>query len=375
MSGNLKEIGLLFFKLGWIAFGGPAAHIGFVEAEVVEKRKWISREKFLDIIGATNLIPGPNSTELVMHCGLTRGGIPGLFVAGIAFIFPSALLTGILAWFYTKYGALPEVSPFIQGIKPAVLVIIISAIYKLGKKAAKSTELIIFGVVAIGLCFLGFSEISALLITGIVGAFYFLFKAKWIGPKLTSFLPLGFLLQVSPTIQSIPLIKVFLSFLKVGAILYGSGYVLFAYLDAELVARGWLSQSELIDAIAVGQFTPGPVLTTATFVGYRLAGLWGAVVATVGIFLPSFFFVMILKRILPKMRASKFFSYFLDCVNIAAVAVMVYILWKMGIEVLFDWKMGLIFALSLLYFFGIKKPSSVLVVLGGAVLGYLLSLM
>jgi len=326
---KLNELFFLFFKLGLIAFGGPAAHIAMVEDEIVDKRKWMSTQEYLDIIGATNLIPGPNSTEVVMHCGLHRAGIVGMFVAGISFIFPAAILTGLFAWFYEVYGDLPQVSPFFDWFILAVLIIILMATVKLGKKATKSIELVVLGLLAIILCFYGFSEIVALLLIAAIGALYFSGKNAFIKHRLHSFIPILFLLQIAPLIKSdIPLIKIFVSFVKVGAILYGSGYVLIAYLDAELVANGLLSSSQLLDAIAVGQITPGPVLTAATFIGYQMGGFWGAVVATLGIFLPSFFFVSILDSILTKLRKSLFFSNFLDSVNVAAVAVMVYILVK-----------------------------------------------
>ena len=369
---SLSEIAQVFFKLGLISFGGPAAHISMMEEEVVNKRKWMTRQHFLDLVGATNLIPGPNSTEMTMHCGHERAGVPGLFVAGAAFIFPAVVLTGILAYLYTAYGELPNVAPFILGIKPAVLAIIASAILKLGKKALKNWELAVLGSLVLIASLLGVNEILALLSGGILGAFYFHLKANR-NKDLRSFLPL-FLLELpnfSP--QAIYSMKIFLTFLKVGAVLYGSGYVLFAYLDSELVTRGWLSRQQLIDAIAIGQFTPGPVLSTATFVGYQLNGLWGAVAATVGIFLPSFLFVWILNPLVPKMRKSKILSYFLDSVNVAAVAIMLTVLIVMSVDTLQDWRSILIALLSVVMIFGLKKNNAVWAVLGGSLLGYFLS--
>jgi len=327
---HLPEIAQVFFKLGCIAFGGPAAHVAMMEEEIVEKRKWMTREHFLDLMGATNLIPGPNSTEMTMHCGHERGGWQGLFVAGACFIFPAVVITGIFAWLYQKYGELPAVEPFIFGIKPAVLAIIAGAVFKLGKKALKGIELGILGLIVLILSLAGVNEIAALLGAGVLGTLYFYSKSKMASNNLSTFHPF-FLFQVgSIAAMQIPAMKVFGIFLKVGLILYGSGYVLFAYLDAELVANGLMSRLDLIDAIAVGQFTPGPVLSTATFIGYQLGGWSGAVTATLGIFLPSFLFVWILNPLVPKMRQSKLLSYFLDCVNIAAVAVMLAVLLEMG---------------------------------------------
>ena len=373
-KGKLREVASVFFKLGLIAFGGPAAHISMMEEEIVNKRKWMDRQHFLDLMGITNLIPGPNSTEMTMHCGHERAGVPGLFVAGFTFIFPAIVITGVLAWLYSLYGTLPNVAPWIIGIKPAVLAIIASAVFKLGKKALKGWELGVLGVLVLAASLLGVNEIIALLTAGVVGAFYFSIRNKLFdSPK--SIIPL-FLLQLpTTTIASITSLNVFWTFLKVGSVLYGSGYVLFAYLDAELVTTGWLTRQELMDAIAVGQFTPGPVLSTATFVGYQLTdSIWGALAATLGIFLPSFLFVLILNPLIPKMRKSKVLRFFLDSVNIAAVAVMTGILIEMTKTSLLDWQGVTIAVISFSLIFGVKKISSMWIVLGGSLLGYLLSL-
>ncbi|NMM47316.1 chromate efflux transporter [Marinigracilibium pacificum] len=370
---NLKEVIFLFFKLGCIAFGGPAAHVAMMEEEVVNKRKWMSRQHFLDLMGATNLIPGPNSTEMTMHCGHERAGIPGLFAAGISFIFPAVVITGVLAWAYTEYGQLPEVQPFIYGIKPAVLAIIAGAIFKLGKKALKNTELGILGALVLIASVLGVNEILALLGAGLIGAIYFYVRQ---GNTTNSLLPLTFILGSDPLADDklINTSKIFWSFLKVGSILYGSGYVLFAYLDAELVMNGLLSRQELIDAVAVGQFTPGPVLSTATFIGYQMGGVKGAMAATAGIFLPSFLFVWILNPLIPKMRKSLFLRGFLDSVNIAAVAVMCSVLISMAQDTLTNWQSIVLAILGLVFTFGPKKLSAMWIVLGSSILGYLLML-
>ena len=370
MNNRLKEVAKVFFKLGCFAFGGPAAHIAMMEEEVVTKRQWMTRDYFLDLIGATNLIPGPNSTEMTMHCGYERAGKAGLFVAGIFFIFPAIVITGILAFFYVKYGKLPEVAPFIFGIKPAVLAIIASAILKLGKKAVKTMELTIIGIIVLTVSLLGINEVLALLSAGVLGMLYFSLKEKQFG-RLNSVFPFFISSGLGISIAKISTLKIFLTFLKVGAILYGSGYVLFAYLDAELVTKGWLTRAELIDAIAVGQFTPGPVLSTSTFIGYQLSGIYGAMAATAGIFLPSFLFVLILNPFISKMQKSKPLRHFLNSVNVAAVAVMLAVLIVMTKETLLDWR-GIVIALGATILVFRTKISPIWIIIFGSVLGYLL---
>ena len=369
---NLVKLASLFFRLGLTAFGGPAAHIAMMEDEVVEKRKWMSREHFLDLVGATNLIPGPNSTEMVMHTGMHYGGIPGLFIAGICFIFPAAVLTGILGWFYKSYGELPAVAPFLMGIKPAVLAIILAAVIKLGKKALKKHAYAILGLLVIVAALWGINEVVAILAGGLIGMLAIqLVNRFWLNTT-----PLLFPL-ILPLLQAkaFSLPKLFLVFLKIGAILFGSGYVLVAYLEGELVDKlGWLTQQQLLDAIAAGQFTPGPVLTTSTFIGYQVGGFSGAVLATLGIFLPSFLFVAILNPLIPRLRKSTWAGAFLDAVNVSAVGIMAAVLLKLGYHTLVDWRSGVIAALAVGVTFGFQKVSSMWVVIGGAVLGYLLGL-
>ena len=367
---NLSEIARLFFKLGCISFGGPAAHIAMMEDEVVKKRKWFSQEHFLDLIGATNLIPGPNSTEMTMHCGYERGGWKGLFIAGICFISPAILITMAFAWLYQTFGQLPEVEPFIYGIKPAVIALIVMAAYRLGKKAIKNSTLVILGVLAIITCLLGVNEISVLFGCGLVGILIYYFKKQ--RTSLNSITPL-FFLQTTNLIK-VGSIKILATFFKVGAILYGSGYVLFAFLDTELVANGLLTRQELIDAIAVGQFTPGPVLSTATFIGWQMNGATGALAATLGIFLPSFLFVLLLNPLIPRMRKSKVISAFLDAVNVAAVALIIAVCIEMSKDTLTDWRTILIAIISLIGVFIFKKINSAFIVFGGAILGYILKL-
>ena len=368
---RLKEVATVFFKLGCFAFGGPAAHIAMMEDEVVTKRQWMTRDYYLDLIGTTNLIPGPNSTEMTMHCGYERAGKTGLFVAGICFIFPAIVITGLFAYLYVTYGKLPEVEPFIFGIKPAVLAIIASAILKLGKKALKGWELGLLGALVFVVSILGANEIIALLSAGTIGMIYFYFKPK-ISTNLKSISPLFiFSSGLFSTALKVSTANVFWTFLKVGSVLYGSGYVLFAYLDTELVSRGWLTRPELIDAIAVGQFTPGPVLSTATFIGYQLTGIWGALAASAGVFLPSFLFVLLLNPFIPKMRKSIILRYFLDSVNVAAVAVMLAVLYVMAKDTLINWRAIVIVTMCAYLTFG-TKISVIWTVVIGAVLGFLL---
>ena len=385
---DLKEISFLFLKLGVIAFGGPAAHIAMMEDEVVTKKKWMTRQHFLDLIGATNLIPGPNSTEMAIHCGYHKAGIPGLIAAGICFILPAVLITGFLAYLYVEYGTLPEVEPFLYGIKPAVIVIIINAIFKLGKKAFAGWKIILIGAAVVVVNLSGTNEIFSILIGGLFGALFIYLSEK--KNLLSTFFHIPFLsvLYLSSVFadeetSKISLTKLFLIFLKIGSVLFGSGYVLIAYLDGELVqGLNLLSRQQLLDAVAIGQFTPGPVLSTATFIGYQLAGVSGAVIATLGIFLPSFIFVLIINPIIPRLRNSKIFSIFLDAVNASALAVMFVVALKLIIDTFIDlstegidWRAVIIGLVSAAAFLSIKKINSVYIVLSGAVLGYLLYLL
>jgi chromate transporter len=365
---ELKTISLLFLKLGSVAFGGPAAHIAMMEDEVVKKRKWMNHQHFLDLVGATNLIPGPNSTEMTMHCGHERAGWKGLLVAGFSFIFPAVVITMLIAWAYQKYGQLPMVEPFIRGIQPAVIAIILSALYSLGKKALKNQTLIILGILTLSASLLGVSEILAMFACGFAGII--IYSLKNTKGKTFSFNPL----LMVPVIGTVGNMKIFWAFLKVGALLYGSGYVLFAFLDAELVSRGWISSQQLIDAVAVGQITPGPILSTATFIGWQMNGFWGAMAATAGVFIPSFLFVALLNPLIPKMRKSPLMSAFLDAINVAAVAVIAAVLIEMGKATFHDWRSMVIALAGLIVVFVFKKLNSAYLVIGSAFVGYLLSL-
>ncbi|PKH68348.1 chromate transporter [Flavobacterium sp. ALD4] len=371
---KLKEVAALFLKLGFIGFGGPAAHISMMREEVVVKKKWLEEQHFLDLIGATNLIPGPNSTEMAIHIGHERAGWKGLIVAGICFIVPAVMLTGIFAWLYKDYGQLPEIQPFLYGIKPAIIAIILGAIFPLAKKSLKTVQLGIIGCIVLLLSLLQFNEIMLLFGAGFLALFWNSFTNKISDKKGNNWIPL-MLFPVSKTALLAPTnFNLFLIFLKIGAILYGSGYVLFAFLDAELVAKGLLTRTELIDAIAVGQFTPGPVFSSVTFVGYQINGISGALISTLAIFVPSFVFVALLNPLVKKMRNSKPFAVFLDAVNVASIAIIVSICYELGRDTITDRRTILIAVLSIVIVFKYKKINSAFIVLGGALVGYLLML-
>jgi len=388
--GPLGELARLFLKLGVVAFGGPAAHIAMLEDEVVTRRAWLSRQHFLDLVGATNLIPGPNSTEMTMHVGYERAGWRGLFTAGACFILPAVLITGGFAWLYVGYGSLPEVEPFLYGIKPAVIAVILGAVWKLGRTAVKGWRFAVLGLGVAASVLAGLNEVWALLAGGLIGTLWLRAGGYDSSRTAGALLPILFLRPSGATagagaagsaglllggvgaVGTVSLWKLFFFFLKIGAILYGSGYVLVAFLEGGLVQDyGWLTQAQLLDAIAIGQFTPGPVLSTSTFIGYVVEGVPGAAVATLGIFLPSFFFVLILNPLIPKLRESVWLSAFLDAVNVAAVALMVAVTIELGVGTLVSWPARVIAALAALLALG-YRVNAVWLVAGGAVLGWLL---
>jgi chromate transporter len=344
---RVLEIARLFFKLGTISFGGPAAHIAMMEKEVVERRQWVTREHFLDLLGATNLIPGPNSTEMAIHIGFLYGGWWGLIVAGVSFIFPAFIITTGLAWLYVVYGSLPEITYLLYGIKPAVLGVVIDALWRLGKKAVKTRKLFTIAlVVTLIVEFYHLNEIIAILLGGIIGALWLQQPDPPRSSDSSSNLILGSLIAgitlkvsaklVTTTTAKVSLFQLGWIFLKIGSVLFGGGYVLMAFLQGDLVIdRGWLTQQQLLDAIAIGQFTPGPILSTAAFVGYILAGIPGAILATVGIFLPSFLFVAALNPLIPRLRQSRWTAAFLDAVNVSALALIVVMAVNLGKSILF----------------------------------------
>lgn len=386
---RLVQVVLLFAKLGAIGFGGPAVTIAMMQDEVVVRRKWLSQEQFLDLVGTTNLIPGPNATEIAIHVGYLRAGWPGLLLSGIGFIVPAALITGAIAWAYARYGALPQLAPFLQGIKPAVLAVIVAALWRMGKAAAKSWKLVALGAAVAVASLAGVNEILALFAGGILGMFWLqadrlralLRRPPGIG-LLGLAAPLWPLAQVAwPAVAAsaaavaasaeVSLWDLWLFFLKIGSVMYGSGYVLVAFLQGGLVEElGWLSQQQLLDAIAAGQLTPGPLLSTATFVGYLLRGLPGAALATIAVFLPSFVFVAALSRILPRFRRSPWAAAFLDAINICSIGLMAAVSIELGLATLSSWPavgIALLAAVAALRW----KVGSAWLVLGGAIAGWL----
>ncbi|MCT7971581.1 chromate efflux transporter [Laspinema olomoucense] len=389
----LFELAQVFLKLGIIGFGGPAAHIAMMEDEVVHRRQWLTQEQFLDLVGATNLIPGPNSTEMAIHIGYIYAGGLGLIVAGTCFVVPAVLMTAALAWGYVQFGELPQVYPLLYGIKPAVLAVIFTALWRLGKKAVKSRELLMIAIATAMAVWFGVNEVFALLLGGILGAVWLNWRTQ---PTLSAWL-FGFTLSQTPnslspvpavTSETVPLWKLGLFFLKVGSVLYGSGYVLIAFLQGQLVDEfGWLTQQQLLDAVAMGQVTPGPLLTTATFIGYVIGGFPGAIVSTLGITLPSFLFVLILNPWIPRLRSRKWTSAFLDAINVSAVALMAVVTVQLAVSTLqinfiglplwtallqIDWIAALIAAIAAIFAL-VWRINAAWLVLGGAIAGWLVN--
>ncbi|NEQ96928.1 MAG: chromate efflux transporter [Cyanothece sp. SIO2G6] len=374
---RLADLATVFFRLGAIAFGGPAAHVAMMDDEVVKQRKWMSRETLLDLMGVTNLLPGPNSTELAIHIGYERGGWWGLFVAGGCFIFPAMTLVWILAVFYARYQTVPQAQWLLYGVKPVIIAIVLQALWKLGKKAAKDTPTIIAGVGAIAAYFLGLNEILLLLLIGL-GVMLFKNWQRGQTPPPVALLPLpGLLAQTADAtvvVVSMGWLGVFGFFLKIGSVLYGSGYVLLAFLQRDLVERlGVLTSQQLLDAIAIGQLTPGPVFTTATFIGYLLSGHAGAIAATIGIFLPAFLLVGLVNPWVPKLRRSPWASGFLDGVNAASLGLMVGVTVILAQEALVDWITLTMAVVSAVIVFRFKLNSAWLV-LAGATIGLVVHL-
>ena len=341
---SLRELATFFLKLGTVAFGGPAGHIAMMEDELVRRRKWLTREKFLDLLGASNLIPGPSSSELAIHIGYLRAGWAGLLVAGSCFILPAACMVAALAWAYVHFGTLPLASAVLYGVKPVVIAVILQALWGLGRTAIKTRFLAFVGFVSLVMAILGWSPLLVLVIAGAtVASIDQIARIAKGGNKglLAALVALG---QLSPattgvstaaaTVATITtpfsLASLFAVFLKIGAVVFGSGYVLLAFLRTDLVVqRGWLTDSQLVDAVAIGQLTPGPVFTTATFIGYLLGGPLGAVVATIGIFLPAFLLVAASGPLLPRIRESRFAGAFLDGVIVASLALMACVTWQL----------------------------------------------
>lgn len=373
----LREVAALFLKLGLTAFGGPAAHLGLMHAEVVERRRWLSDQEFLDLLGATNLIPGPNSTEMAIHIGFERAGWPGLFLAGACFVMPATVIVLGLAWMCVRFGQLPQAQWLLYGIKPVIIAIIIQAIWTLAKKAARNAWLLSSGVIILALYWvLHVNEIVLLFAGGlalmVVDNLRRLRSSGLpIGPRLAVIVPVAAGAALSTAAFSLPLL--FLTFLKIGALLYGSGYVLLAFLRADFVVRlHWLTDQQLLDAIAIGQVTPGPLFTSATFIGFLLGGIPGALLATAGIFLPSFVFVAISNPLIPKVRASSWVSGFLDGVNMAALSLMTAVTVQLGQASLVDLPtLGI--AAAALWLLLRYRINSTWLIAGGAASGLVLS--
>lgn len=356
-----------------------------MEEEVVRRRKWLTSEEFLDLLGATNFIPGPNSSELAIHIGHRRAGWPGLIVAGICFILPATLIVTAIAWAYLRFGKLPEAAALLYGVKPVILAIMVHALWSLGKTAVKTKFLAVMGLSAAAACFAGMSELLVLFVCGALMVFLAAGKiSDWkrtsgVAPFLAS-LPKTSSTATAATAAGVAIAVPFSSnllfwfFLKVGAVLFGSGYVLLAFIRADLVERWhWLTETQLLDAIAVGQFTPGPVFTTATFIGYILGGPGSALLATVGIFLPAFVFVALSAPFIPRLRVSPLAGAFLDGVNVASLALMAFVTFQLGATALVDWFTGITMVVTAGLLIRYRTNSAWLV-LGGAILGLINSL-
>jgi len=382
---RLIELAGLFLKLGTISFGGPAAHIALIESEIVHRRQWVTKQQFLDMLGAANLIPGPTSTEMAITTGFVRAGWAGLCVAGATFIVPAAVITGAFAWAYVRFGSLPQTASVLAGIKPAVIALIAVAIWRLGNTALKSIGLVVLGIAALTAFSLGINPILILFVGGLIGMAGRQFNisrtsATLLIPAMSSIRSTSQLRLLAATgltagvvASRPPLIRIGLFFLKVGAVLYGGGYVLLAFLEHGLVQQhAWLTQQQLLDAIAIGQFTPGPVLSTATFIGYLLGGVPGAAVATVGIFLPSFFYVALLAPVLFRLRQSAWIAAFLDSVNVCAVALMTGVTVRLAADALRGWSTWLIGSVAIVVLLR-WKVNSAWIVFGGGIMGLLFS--
>jgi chromate transporter len=337
---SLSELALVFLKLGTIAFGGPAAHIAMMQDEFVRKRQWITEADFLDRLGAANLIPGPSSTEVAIFIGQAKRGWIGLVVAGCCFIIPAAVMVSLIAALYVRYGSVPQFAGILYAIKAAVIGVIAQALWSLARTATKTKLLALIGVGAVVLSAMGVAPLLVLAIAGAVsGAALWLKKGEAVAPSVMALTPKLALLAGSVAVAApVSLLRLFLSFLKIGSVVFGSGYVLLAFLRAEFVTHlHWLTEKQLIDAVAVGQFTPGPVFTTATFIGYLVAGMPGAAVATIGVFVPGFVFVALSGRVIPKLRRSPLAAAVLDGVVVGSLALMAVVGWQLGRAAIVDW--------------------------------------
>ena len=375
---HLKEVALLFLKLGTFSFGGPAVYIALMHHETVRRRRWIDEQRFLDLVGATNLIPGPNAAEMAIHLGLIRAGWPGLITSGALFILPGMAATLLVAWAYVTYGSIPEVGWVLYGVKPVVIGIVIEALWKLGRKGIKGPTTAIVGVGIAALYILGVNEL-ALLFGGAAVVLLVYAGRHYLKHGLAAFAPIPMLLQMPLTTAYTTIIPfsqttLFLSFLKIGSVLFGSGYVLLAFLRSEFVVRlGWLTNQQVLDAVVAGQITPGPVFSSATFVGYLLGGWPSALLATLGIFLPSFLFVGLLSRILPFVRKSQWAATFLDGVNAASLGLMAGVTVQLGRTAIIDIFTIVLLLVTLFVMFRLKV-NPIWLIIGSGLLGVLYKL-
>jgi len=361
---EVLQVGSVFLRIGATAFGGPAAHIAIMRHELVERRRWVSEQHFLDLLGATNLIPGPNSSEMTMHIGYLRAGLGGLLAGGIAFVLPGMVITLILAWVYTRYGTTPAANWLLYGVKPVIIPLIVAALWSLGRRAITGALTALVGVLALTLYFLGVNFVVVLIAGGLTVA---LGRRLGRGRALLPLPLLGMGVPVSAGGSSFSLLALAWTFFKIGALLYGSGYVLFAFMHAELVERhAWLSEQALIDAIAAGQMTPGPLSTTATFVGYLLAGVPGAVIATAAFYLPAFAIVALSNPLIPRIRASAAITSLLDGVNVAALGLMAAVTWELARAAFVDVYAILLAGVAALLLWRFKVSAATLVILGAA---------
>jgi chromate transporter len=371
---KLAELAFAFLKLGTIAFGGPAAHIAMMEDEFVRKRQWITHAEFLDRLGAANLIPGPSSTEVAIFIGYSARGFPGLLIAGGCFIIPAMVLVTAIAAAYVRYASLPQVAGILFAVKPVVIAIVVQALWNLGRKAVKSKLLAFAGIVALPLSFLGIDPLIVLAATGMIAAGSLLIR-KANQPSL-HVLPVAWFGFGAAALDTVPVsvLRLFLAFLKIGAIIFGSGYVLLVFLRTEFITKlHWLTEHQLIDAVAVGQFTPGPVFTTATFIGYLVAGIPGALSATLGIFLPGFILVAISGPLIPKIRRSPLASAILDGVVVGSLALMAIVAWQLGRSAIVSWLTLLLAVVS--FFLLVRfKISPAWLIGGAAIVGIFLNL-
>lgn len=366
---RLKQIAWSCLKLGTIGFGGIAGMVATIENEMVVKRKWIDHQHFMDVLSTSYIIPGPNAVEVIMHCGKERGGRTGLIIAGICYIFPAMLICLLFGYCYQKYSALPDVQDFIFGLRPATTALVMATVFRLAASTLKNkTTLVVLCLLVFAASLAGVNEVLLILAAGLINYIISVRKEKL--AVFTGLLYAPLLLQIETRFQNG---KLFLIFLKIGAILYGSGFVLFAYMDESLVRNNhWLTRQQLTDAIAVGQITPGPILSSATFAGYLISGLPGGVLATAGIFLPSFFISFFLHKLVSSARKNQRLRVFLDGLSAASISIIAVVGWHLLTATVANWRGTLILAGCLALTLVYKKISSFYIIVLGSVAGFVL---